>query len=791
MVSARSGVILVSATIGCVAFLPSLPGLSIFSLFLMLIVICIYIKRLRFLLSIFLAIFVGLLWASGYGYLGKHHQLSESLEGVGIWLDGEVVGLPKTSIRSQRFELQVLSAETMDGVRIDQSLQRVRINWYQSWSDDKPEGKTISNPQVRPGEHWRLLVRLKRPYGFANPGGFDYQGWLFQQGIGATGYVRQHQNNHRVHPATTSQLFDQWRYDLFMRLSLRLNNDLQQGLLLALLMGEGSHISVEQRRLLSATGTNHLFVISGLHVGFVALCAYWLFFNLSRWLLLGPPRIAAQQVGICGALAAACGYAALAGFSLPTQRALIMLVVMLLGRLFKRRVDVWHSYFMALLLVLLWDPLAPQSIGFWLSFGAVGSLLYAFSQRTDSTGIWWRWFRPQLVVFVAFFPVLLFFFQQVSLVSPLVNIVAIPVVGFIIVPLCLLVVLLDEIFQLLGFQFIELMTTQVTMLASVGLELIITLMNYSAQIPGAQWSRTLGLWVLLPAIAGTLLLMAPAGLPLRWLGLLCFLPLVMGGDNGLREGELKMTVLDVGQGLAVVIQTREHYLLYDVGARFSPTFDVSSSVIIPYLRQQGITALDRVIISHGDNDHAGSLPKLLAEVPVTEIISAASFPLLSDVKTSVCQAGTKWQWDNVDFELMRADKITWRNENNRSCVLKITGRNLSVLIPGDIEKRAELSLVEQLGSRLQADVLLSPHHGSLTSSEARFLAHVKPSIVIVSSGYRNRFGHPNNKVMERYRARKIRVLNTANQGSIMVSQTDAQTMPEIVSYRQTFKRYWF
>ena len=252
-----------------------------------------------------------------------------------------------------------------------------------------------------------------------------------------------------------------------------------------------------------------------------------------------------------------------------------------------------------------------------------------------------------------------------------------------------------------------------------------------------------------------------------------------------------MTVLDVGQGLAVVIQTREHYLLYDVGARFSPTFDVSSSVIIPYLRQQGITALDRVIISHGDNDHAGSLPKLLAEVPVTEIISAASFPLLSDVKTSVCQAGTKWQWDNVDFELMRADKITWRNENNRSCVLKITGRNLSVLIPGDIEKRAELSLVEQLGSRLQADVLLSPHHGSLTSSEARFLAHVKPSIVIVSSGYRNRFGHPNNKVMERYRARKIRVLNTANQGSIMVSQTDAQTMPEIVSYRQTFKRYWF
>jgi len=793
MVSVRSGMIVASVAIGSVAFLPALPDLTTLSLLLLPAIVGLFFKRLRWMLAFFVALFFGLVWGTSYGYRGKLHQLPVALEGVDVWLEGEVVSLPKETARSQRFELQVLAIELPEGRHIEKALQRVRINWYQSWRDVKPgqQPNPKLNPKVKPGEHWRLLVRLKRPHGFANPGGFDYQGWLFQQGIGATGYVRQHEDNRRLAPATTGQLLSQWRYNLFTRLSALLSNDPQRGLLLALLMGEGAGINAEQRQLLSATGTNHLFVISGLHVGFIALCAYLLFFNLSRLLLIGPPRIAAQQVGVCGALVAACGYAAIAGFSLPTQRALIMLVVMLLGRLFRRRVDVWHSYVVSLLLVLLWDPLAPQSAGFWLSFGAVASLLYAFSQWTDSRGLWWRWGRPQWVVFIAFFPVLLFFFQQVSLISPLANIVAIPFVGFIIVPLCLLVVLLDGLFQLLGFHVIELLISQLALLASVALQFIVKFMSLLAQLPGAQWVRTLNLWALWSALAGVLLLMAPKGLPVRWFGWLCFLPLVTGSNEHLGEGEFEMTVLDVGQGLAVMIATQQHHLIYDVGARFSPTFDASTAVILPYLREQGITSLNRVIISHGDNDHAGSLPRLLAEMPVSDVISGASKPLANGAEIILCQSGFEWWWDNVHFELLQASPESWHKENNRSCVLKVSGRNLSVLIPGDIETRAESSLIQQFGAQLQADVLLAPHHGSLTSSGARFLDNVKPSVVIVSSGYRNRFRHPHPKVLARYEQHNIRVLNTANEGAIIVSKADSRTMPKIESYRQTFKRYWF
>jgi len=791
MVSVRSGMIIVCLAIGSVAFFPSLPDLSILCFFLLPVIAGLCFKRLRWLLAFLTPLLFGLVWGTGYGYLGKQHQLPVSLEGLDVWLEGEVVGLPKQSSRSQRFEVRVLTLEQANGTTIEHSLQRVRINWYQDRFKEKSNREPSQIPELKPGQRWRLLVRLKRPHGFANAGGFDYEGWLFQQGIGATGYVRQHADNRRLAAAATGQLLSQWRYALYTRLSALLKDDPQRGLLIALLMGERADISASQWQLLSATGTNHLFVISGLHIGFIALCAYLLFFNLSRLLLLGPPRIAAQQIGVCGALLTACGYAAIAGFSLPTQRALIMLIVMLLGRLLRRKVDVWHSYVVALLLVLLLDPLAPQSMGFWLSFGAVGSLLYAFSQRTDSSGIWWRWLRPQWVVFVAFFPVVLFFFQLVSLISPLANTVAIPFVGFVIVPICLLTVLLDGLFQLLDLRVIELLMTQLAMLASDGLQLIVKLLAFLAQVPGAQWRHPLSLWALLPALAGIALLMAPKGLPARWLGLLCFLPLVAGSNDRLSSGQFEMTVLDVGQGLAVAIRTRQHHLIYDVGARFSPTFDVSSSVILPYLQYQGVASLDRVIISHGDNDHAGSLPMLLAEMPVAEVISGASKPLLKDIAIKPCLSGQEWQWDEVHFELMQADEVSWKNENNRSCVLKVSGRNLSVLIPGDIERTAESYLIEQFGGQLKADILLAPHHGSLTSSGERFLAQVNPSVVVVSSGYRNRFGHPHAKVLVRYRQRNIKVLNTAKDGAIVVTNSDSQTMPVIESHRQIFKRYWF
>jgi len=786
MGSIRSWMIIVCVAIIGVAFLPDLPTAPVLMLLLLPVLLGFFRRKFRWLVVVFLSLFFGASWATGYGSLGLSQQLPETLEGLDVWIEGEVIGLPKLKGRSQRFELAVLDLDLPEKTRamlVDHSLQRLRINWYQT------------QREVKPGERWRLMLRLKRPHGFANPGGFDYQGWLFQKGIGATGYVRKHENNSLLGEAGLNRLLDQWRYRLYQQLSDRLQGDPKKGLLLALLMGERSDVDDSQWQLLSRTGTNHLFVISGLHVGFVALCAYLLFFNFSRLLLLGPPRFAAQQVGVCGALIAACGYAAIAGFSLPTQRALIMLVVMLAGRLLRRRVNVWHSYFMSLLLVLLWDPLAPQGVGFWLSFGAVGGLLYAFGLRTHSQGFWWRWVRPQWIVFVAFFPVLLFFFQQVSLVSPFANVIAIPVVGFVLVPLCVLMVIVEIASYISGFEVFETLANQLTFVASLGLDFIVVLLRMLADVPSGQWVSTLSVWALVCALTGILLLLAPRGLPVRWLAFFCFLPLIGGVDNRPQSGAFELTVLDVGQGLSVQISTRNHYLLYDVGARFSGSFDAASAVILPYFRQQGIRSLHQVIISHGDNDHAGSLPMLLAELPVDKVMSGASEQVSERKDVMPCQAGFSWQWDQVTFEIMQTQSSFWNKENNRSCVLKVSGNNLSVLIPGDIEARAEVSLVKQYGEALRADVLLAPHHGSLTSSSEAFLDQVKPSLLIVSSGYRNRFGHPHPKVMERYQKRQIKVLNTANEGAVHVSNRSAELAqeagPEIESYRHKFKRYWF
>jgi len=778
MGSVRTGMIIVSVVIIVVVFLPTLPTISIFLFLLMLVFVGVFFKPVRRSVSIFLPLMLGLLWASGYGYLGLKQLLPFDLEGVDVWVEGEVVGLPVERERSQRFELKVITVE-LSGQPVELSLQKVRINWYQT------------SLTVKPGERWRFLLRLKRPHGFANPGGFDYQGWLFQQSIGATGYVRKHEDNHQLAAAGYRQLLDQWRYLLYQRLSERLENYPNKGLMLALLMGERGDISNSQWQLLSRTGTNHLFVISGLHVGFVALCAYLVFFNLSRLLLIGPPHIAAQQVGVCSALICSFAYAGMAGFSLPTQRALIMLVVMLAGRLLRRRVNIWHSYLMALLLVLLWDPLAPQSVGFWLSFGAVGSLMYAFSLRTDSRGIWWRWLRPQWVVFVAFIPVLLFFFQQVSLISPLANVVAIPVVGLFMVPVCVFMAVLEIVLQFTGSSWIEGLARLFSWLSSYSLSLLILFLNLLAELPFAQWKSSLSVWGLALAIAGVLLLLAPRGLPARWLALCCFLPIFISNDNQPSIGAFEMTVLDVGQGLSVHISTRHHHLIYDVGARFNANFDVSSAVILPYLRKRDIESLDRVVISHGDNDHAGSLPVLLAGMPVTQVISGASQVVDNSIETISCQDDFSWQWDEVTFLLMQADQSLWSNENNRSCVLKISSKNFGVLISGDIEAAAERGLLEKYGETLQVDVLLAPHHGSQSSSSAALLDQVKPNLVIVSSGYRNRFGHPHPKVVARYQQRQIEVINTAEQGAITLSSQERQIEPVVESYRQEFKRYWF
>ena len=287
---------------------------------------------------------------------------------------------------------------------------------------------------------------------------------------------------------------------------------------------------------------------------------------------------------------------------------------------------------------------------------------------------------------------------------------------------------------------------------------------------------------------GVLLLLMPRGLPARWLAFFFFLPVFSNHQEQPGFGHFDMTVLDVGQGLSVHIATQNHHLIYDVGAKFNDRFNTASAVLMPYLKSRHITALDRIIISHGDNDHAGSLPALINLMPVKEVISGASQGLAKGAFE--CQDGLTWQWEGVRFQLMQAKSYFWLRENNRSCLLKVEGTELSVLIPGDIEARAERDLLERYGEQLQADVLLAPHHGSSTSSSSAFLDQVQPDWVIVSSGYRNRFGHPHPDVLVRYRQRQIKVLNTAQQGAVMLQPELRENEVRFIAYRQHFKRYW-
>ncbi len=756
---------MIAGCIGIVlaSFSPKLPGLFwLLPLFIFFIFSC---KYRLFRLSG--ALCLGLLWGFTYGIIAVQQRLPAELEGVDISIRGQVAGLISVSERAQRFDFRVIdSSASLAGVK------KIRLSWYQT--------KKI----VRPEKIYNLTVRLKRPHGFANPGGFNYETWLFQRGVGATGYIR------AVNPLKEGQAGSDWNFksqiDAFRSSLARQLGDHEpgyanSGIITALLIGIKDGISPKLWQLFTKTGTNHLFVISGLHVGFVALCAGWFALMLSRVLLLGPPAIAAQQIAASSALLASFIYCALAGFSLPTQRAMIMLAVMLAGKLFKRQTDAWTGYCVALFLVLLLDPLAAQTAGFWLSFGAVAVLLYGYSGYCNNQGAWWRWGRPQWIIFIGFIPALLGFFFQFSLVSPLVNLLAIPLVGFLIVPLCLLGGLL--------MIFSEAWASPFFWGADLAISGLIWGMESVAQWPGALWQVRVDHLKLILMLAGVLLLLAPRGLPLRWLGFIPLCSALLPGNNGLKMGEYRAAILDVGQGLAVVLETANRTLVYDVGAKYTDRFNAVDAVLLPYLRFRSVDRLDLVLISHSDNDHAGALPYLLEAMAVNQIVSGSELGIENRPVTG-CAGGETWRWDGVEFKLMQAPKTAWNNENNRSCILRVTNGYTSLLLSGDVEVAAERALLSQQGQALQSDILLAPHHGSNTSSSPEFIDRVRPDTVIYSVGYRNRFKHPREKVVRRYRARGVRELDSASSGAIMITAV-VDDPPEIEEQRKTFHRYWF
>ena len=475
---------------------------------------------------------------------------------------------------------------------------------------------------------------------------------------------------------------------------------------------------------------------------------------------------------------AALFYTSLAGFAIPTQRALIMLAVVMGAVLINRSVKPFHLLGTALFLVLLYDPLAVMAAGFWLSFAAVGVILFAIQGRVGETK-WSQWGRMQWVVAIGLLPMMLALFQQTSISAPLANMLAIPVIEIIIIPLTLLGVfslpILPDAFSNFLFQ-----------LAAWIMSKLWLALDYLARFDHTQWTQHAPLvWTLVCATIGIVLLLAPRGWPARWTGIAWLLPMFLIRPAGPAPGELWVTLLDVGQGLSAVARTEHHVLVFDTGPRFSARFDTGRAVVVPYLRNTGLENIDTLIISHADNDHIGGAQSVLKALPVKRILSSVPEQLTG---AQHCQAGKGWRWDGVEFIMLNPlDQDL--SENNASCVLLIRSRHGNVLLTGDIEAEAENLLIARWRELLHADVLVAPHHGSKTSSTAQFIDAVHPRLVLLPVGYKNRYRHPHPDVLQRYTERDIPLLASPAQGAITVKlRPDAM---DISGYRQDHKHYWF
>lgn len=799
----RSWMIAFSLGIFISGFIPSLPSLSLQYLFLIIPLLSIRFLYLRLAGAFCIGIFWFLCWAQA----GLDKSFPAHLEGEDLWIEGRIVSLPQRAGLSTRFEFL-----------IDETDQKVLLNLYE-------------NLEVKAGQHWHIKVRLKRPHGFQNPGGFDYEAWLLQNNISATGYIRSDPANQLLSEDTSLFSFQKIRDELRQKFeNLSEENQLSNpGLIKALSIGDRYNITDEEWALFTATGTNHLIVISGLHVGLVALLVYRLglfIFSLSSTLLL---RIPAQRFAGVTAILAAFVYAGLAGFSLPAQRAFIMVAIFMLGQCLSRHTSVINTYCLTLALVLLLDPLAPQSSGFWLSFGAVGVLiLFALKgasneeskpkepkqkepkqkepkQKVQMPGSDISGkakliqkallvIQTQAYLFIGLLPLMLLFFHQISLLAPVVNIIAIPFVSLLVVPCCLLgLISLWCLPALAGVLF-----TLADFLLSIfkqSLEYILSFSlstNTLLKLPSLHWFSML---VLLTGIA--ILLFLPndslRNKVLKVLSLFCFIPLLSPSQAELEKGAFNVDILDVGQGLAILITTRNHHLIYDTGPAYSARFNAGSGILLPFIQARNIKTIDTIVISHGDNDHSGGLPALLLNYPKAKYLSSDmtlfATELSEGVDAALCKKGQHWYWDDIHFEILHPENDLYAG-NNSSCVLKISSGDYSVLLSGDIERRAERTLLRDEYDSLKANILIAPHHGSLTSSTQRFIEAVAPAYVVFASGYLNRFNHPHPDVVARYRKAEVALLNTSETGALSFKISAQEGVSEPVVYRESRIRYW-
>ena len=704
----------------------------------------------------------GFFYAALFAQVRLSDVLPVTWEGRDIDVVGIVAELPRSSEKGQFFPFDIESIETPGAI----VPRKIMLSRY--FGADRMN--------VHPGERWRFKVRLRRPHGNANPYGFDYEVWLLERGIRATGYVREGALL-KSFVAEPSSFVEVARERLRDRVYAALPGFPYSGVIAALLMGEQKTIPESNWQVFRRTGVIHLMSISGLHVTMVAGLFAWFAYKMWRLSPLLVLKLPARKIAaLAGVLSAFC-YALLAGYAVPTQRTVYMLVVVAValwsGRMaFPSIILCW-----ALFVVTALDPWAVLAPGFWLSFIAVALIMYVGTGRIRRANWLQSWISVQWAVIIGLVPVLLAFFQQISLVSPIANAIAMPVVSFMVVPLTLLGAVLP-----FDFPF---------MLAHRIFSLLMLFLVKLSDLPDAVWMQHAPpAWTLFTAALGIAWILLPRGFPVRWLGFSGLAPLFLFFPPN--PELLRLSVLDVGQGLAAVVQTKHHALLFDAGPAFSPQADSGNRIIAPYLRGSGVDRLDAVILSHEDMDHVGGAISVFDSIPVDWMLSSLpeDNPLLSHAASHLrCRSGQFWIWDEVRFEILWPPAPSYSNPkitgNARSCVLRVSSKEGSILITGDIEKKAEESLAKK--QNLESDVLIAPHHGARSSGD--FARAVSPRYAVFSAGYRNRFKHPRPEVVALYEKAGSRILRTDSDGALIFDFSPAGISE--ASWRNVHRRYWF
>lgn len=697
-------------------------------------------------------------------------KLPDEWQGVDIEVVGVVAELPHQREGGLSFAFDVEQTATT-GADVP---AHILLSTY-----DK--GQTLP---VRAGERWRFMVRLKQPHGTANPYGFDFEAWMLERKLRASGYVRDSDRNARLDESVNAPgyLIERLREKVRERLQQVLGAAPYSGVLAALSIGDQGSIPAAQWQVFTRTGVNHLMSISGLHITMFATLAYALIYALWRRSTRLALAFPAQKAAAIAGLAAALAYALLSGFSVPAQRTVYMLATVAMALLLSRRAAPSQLLAAALTVVLMSDPWAVMAPGFWLSFGAVALILFVSANRIGKSHWLAEYGRVQWAMMAGMAPPLLALFQQVSLVSPIANAFAIPVVSFVVAPLAILGAAIP--------------VDGVLWLAHGAMSLCMTALEWLDRLPDAVWQQHAPpAWSIVLGMAGALWLLLPRGFPARWLGAFLLLPMFLALPKAPGEGTVRMVVFDVGQGLSVAMQTHAHALLYDAGPDFPGEADSGNRILVPSLRAQGIAQLDGLMLTHDDTDHTGGALSVMQAMPIGWLSSSLpeDSPIVQQAKSSQhCADGQHWDWDGVHFEVLHPSRASYADDgvskNNRGCTLRVsTGAN-SILLAADIEKESEQRLLQLHPDKLPARLLVVPHHGSKTSSTPAFVKLVHPQYAVFTAGYRNRFGHPKEEVVERYRTIGSEVLRSDADGAVIV-EMDEQGL-HIEPWRRTHARYW-